>query len=227
MTANANQPATSLDQSLVDLVEKGRQALSAGDLDQARAAFEGVVAAFPDEAVGHNNLGAFYMGTGDFAAAETAFAQVDELLPGSPNVLFNLGMARFRQKNYAAAAATFQRAHELDPTDAETLNNLGTARFLGGETAQARRDLEAALQLQPNYPNAIINLSDLEYACGRIDKAVGICQAYLDHHQDAGVARQLLSVLDLENARQRTATEGGGAEDVPQDAGPMADEATP
>jgi Flp pilus assembly protein TadD len=228
MSANTNQPTTGQDQTLVDLVESGRTALAAGDLDAARTAFERVVEVFPDEAVGHNNLGAFYMGIGDHAAAESAFARVCELLPDHASVRFNLGMARFRQERFEEAAEAFGAAHALDPDDAETLNNLGTTRFLCGEVVQARQDLEAALQRQPNYPSAIINLSDLEYAAGRTDKAIGICQAYLDHNHDAGVARQLLSVLDAENARQ-TALDHANADgdDEPAAAQGLADAATP
>ena len=56
--------------------------------------------------------------------------------------------------------------------------------------------MEAALKLQPNYPNAIMNLSDMEFMAGNVDRAIAICQAYLDHHSDLAVSRQLLTILD-------------------------------
>lgn len=172
------------------------------------------MADFPDEAVAHNNLGAFYMGIGDDAGAETAFARGSELMPGNAGCLFNLGLARFRQEQFDAAAEAFSRAAAIAEDDAEILNNLGACRFHAGELDRARRDIEAALALQPNYPNAVMNLSDLEYAAGRPDKAVGICQAYLDHHEDAGVARQLLTILDAVagQAKQQLAAPADTAE---------------
>ncbi len=227
MTSTTNQIAPDHDQDLLAMVEAGRAALAAGNLTEARTAFEAVVFAFPDEAVGHNNLGAFYMGLGDHAAAEAAFQRVVDLLPGNANCLFNLGTAQFHQEHYEAAATTFAGAHTGDPDDPETLNNLGAARFQAGRIAEARKDLEAALQLQPNYPSAVINLSDLEYAAGRLDRAIGLCQAYLDHHQDGAVSRQLLTLVDLASQRPAESEVSGRTDPPPDTDEPRADAATP
>ncbi len=200
MTATHNDPTATIGPELATMVEAGQQALAAGDLEAACKAFTSVTDAFPDEAVGHNNLGAFWMGLGEYARAEEAFARASELMPENGNCQFNLALARFRQEEFSAAAEAFAAAAALSPDDAETLNNLGACRFHAGQTDLARHDLEAALQRQPNYPAAVLNLSDLELSVGRIDKAVGICQAYLDHHDDGAVSRQLLTLIDAMQA---------------------------
>ncbi|HOX26224.1 MAG TPA: tetratricopeptide repeat protein [Candidatus Krumholzibacteria bacterium] len=196
--------AQSIDQSpneatpagFVDLVAEGRQALARGDLDQARACFETATRQFPAEPVGHNNLGAFYMGLGEYAAAERSFAESATLLPDNPNIRFNLALARFRREAFAAAAADFAAVAAVAPTDAEVRNNLGAASFLAGDLDVARRNFEAALELQPNYPSAVLNLCDLEYATGNAAGAIGLCEAYLEHQHDLGVLRRLLEMLD-------------------------------
>ena len=196
-TSPKSTPATSLE----TLVATGREALSSGDLDAARAAFETAVETYPDDAVTHNNLGAFYMGLGEIEAAEASFAQVVELLPDNPNCRFNLAMSRFRLDRPAEAAADFQLVTDAKPDDAEAFNNLGAAHYQAGDLDAGRTAFEAALQLHPNYPNAVTNLSDLEYTAGRIDKAIGICEAYLEHQQDHSVIRQMLTILDAEAAK--------------------------
>ncbi len=201
---SARGPARELTE-LRELVDRGSQALSAGDLDAARDAFEAAASRFPEEPVGHNNLGALYMGLGDPAAAEVAFARVVELLPENANCRFNLALARFKQEKHAEAEADFAAVVAAEPEDAEARNNLGTCRFLTGKTGQARADFTAALQLQSNYPSAVLNLCDLEVGCGNADAAKGLCLAYLEHHQDGGVLRRLLELLDAQGARAQQA----------------------
>ncbi len=190
---------------LRELVDAGSRALESGDLDVARTAFETAAARFPGEAVGHNNLGALYMGLGEPAAAEAAFTRVTELMPENANCRFNLALARFQQGKHAEAAAAFAATVALTPGDAEAHNNLGTCRFLIGDLAGAREDFTRALQLQSNYPGAVLNLCDLELECGNRDAAKGLCLAYLEHHKDHGVLRRLLEMLDGERIRSQQA----------------------
>jgi len=181
-----------------ELVAAGRRALAQGDLAQARAHFEAVARQFPDEPLGHNNLGAFYMGLGEYAAAEQCFATVVAQLPDNPNTRFNLGMARFRQEKFGPAVADFGAVAAATPADPEVHNNLGAARYQAGDLDQARQDFTTALNLQPNYPRAVLNLCDLELPAGDAAAAIGRCQAYLEHHRDLGVLRRLLELLDAQ-----------------------------
>lgn len=181
-----------------ELVTRGCEALNAGDLEQARASFEEAVARYPGEAVGHNNLGAFYLGLGDTAAAIGCFQRVAELLPERTNSHFNLGMALFQAGSYLEAATVFATAAALNPEDPEAANNIGAARFMAGDLGSARTHFIKALGLQPNYPNAVLNLCDVEVAEGRVDAARELCEAYLEHHRDLAVSRRLLELLEVE-----------------------------
>jgi Flp pilus assembly protein TadD len=197
----APDPANALPEAFTNLVAAGRESLAAGDLDTARDHFAAATEQFPEEPVGHNNLGAFYMGIGAYDAAEQSFQRVADLLPDHANSLFNVGMAQFRQERYDDAIATFARTAALTPEDPEVHNNLGAARYLAGDADGARRDIVQALTLQANYPNALLNLCDIEAATGNLDVAQSLCEAYLEHHRDLGVLRRLLELLD-ERARQ-------------------------
>ena len=191
-----NVASATIPDELAHLVDTGHQALTTGDIDTARTAFEQAAERYADEPVVHNNLGALYMGLGDYAAAEQAFTRVVDLLPNRANPLFNQAMARFRQEEFDGAVEAFAAAAALDPEDPETRNNLGAARFQAGDIETARQDMVAALQQQPNFPNAVLNLCDLEVADGAPEIAIQLCEAYLEHHRDLGVLRRLLELLD-------------------------------
>ena len=71
------------DNSLVGLVKVAQDALAAGDLDSALAAFANAVEHYPDQPESHNNLGAFYMGIGPVRALpRPASAAAVELAAG-------------------------------------------------------------------------------------------------------------------------------------------------
>jgi len=189
-------PTSAAPNGFANLVNAGRDALNAGDLPLAKDLFIRAATLHPDRPESHNNLGAFYMGLADFIAAESCFATLTDMMPENPSCRFNLAMARFRQNKYEDAARDFAIVTEQIPDDAEAWNNLGAARCLAGDIEQARQDLTRALQLQPNYPNAVLNLCDLEYADHKVESAIGLCEAYLEHQHDLGVMRRLLEILD-------------------------------
>lgn len=198
-TAGSGFPA-----GFADLVQTGRQALASGDLKAARDIFVSVTQQHPDQAVGHNNLGGFYMGLGDHEAAAACFARALELAPVSLGTRFNLAVTQFGMGAYDAAAEGFAMVSAAAPEDPEALNNLGASRFLAGDHEAARTDLVAALTLNPNYPSALLNLCDVEQAAGNHVAAIELCLSYLAHHRDLGILRRLLELMDKSTGRSRT-----------------------
>ncbi len=181
---------------MIALVKSGQDAIAAGDLESALDCFEQVTVQFPESPEGHNNLGAFHAAVGNFAQAATSFARVADMLPENPNVRFNLGIARVHLGQADAAISEFITVLALTPDDPEVLNNLGVAHYLAGNLDAARESVTHALALQANYPNAVMNLCDIEVHAGRIDVAIGLCEGYLEHFEDAAVRGHRLVLLD-------------------------------
>jgi len=193
--------ATPISETIVDLVQAGKQALENGDLDGALARFEAVIHRFPDSREGHNNLGALFATLGRHEQAETCFTRVLELSPGVPNVHYNRGISRIRLRRYAAATDDFQAVLQVQPTDADSWNNLGVAHFLQGDHATAAANFRQALALTPNYPSAVLNLADAEAARGQPDAAITACEQFLDGRTDPEVGRRLVTLLSDEAGR--------------------------
>ncbi len=198
---------------IIALVQAGKQALEAGDLDKALQDFEGVVANFPDRPEGYNNLGALYTALGRFEQAATCFGKVLQLLPDNNNVRYNRGIVRIRLREYTAAIADFEAVLADEPHDADCWNNLGVAVFLQQDFAAARPHFERALELAPDFPNALLNLSDAELALGNRPAAIEVCEDYLEKFSAAEVRGKLLDLLEAE-ARDLLVRAGKVAEDL-------------
>ena len=185
-------------QDIVALVQSGKRALEAGDLDKALREFEAVVANFPDRPEGYNNLGALYTAMGRFKQAEQCFEKVLQVLPDNNNIRYNRGIVRIRLGEYTAAIADFEVVLADDPYDADCWNNLGVAVFLQQDFAAARPHFERALELAPDFPNAVLNLSDAELALGDRPAAIAVCEDYLESYSAAEVQGKLMDLLEAE-----------------------------
>ncbi len=200
VTTAGPQASPPIPAGFVALVQAGRAALDHGDVAAAREHFLAATAGFPDEAVGHNNLGGLLMGLGEHDAAAACFAEALRLAPDSPNTAFNLGLARFAGGDFAGAAEAFTTAAVIAPDDPEVLNNRGAARARLGLNDLARQDFLAALERHANFPSAVLNLCELDLADGDLAAAIGLCEAYLQHHHDLGVIRRWLELRDMARA---------------------------
>lgn len=180
---------------LLTLVQKGKEALAAGDLDTALVHFEEVVSRFPDRPEGHNNLGALYTSLGRFPEAEAAFSRVLELVPGNCNVHYNRGIVRIHLQRHREAAGDFETVLASFPEDADGWNNLGVALHLEGDFATACEKFARALELAPEFPNALLNLCDSLVADGRREEAIARCENRLAERESPEIRRKQLDLL--------------------------------
>jgi len=209
MTTQAAPSMNDLDQmpppDIVTMVQAGKQALEAGDLDTALVKFEEVVAQFPERPEGFNNLGALYTALGQFKQAEACFSRVLAVLPENDNVRYNRGVVRIRLRDFSAAIADFEVVLATNPHDADCWNNLGVAVFLQQDFGNAREHFQRALELAPDFPNAVLNLADADLADGNRAAAIARCEEYLENFTDDEVQVKLLDLLETE-IRERLAS---------------------
>jgi Flp pilus assembly protein TadD len=186
---------TKVPSALSELVEAGTTALDDGDLRLALDNFEEVVAAFPDRAEGHNNLGALYSSIGDFEKAEECFDRVITILPDNPNILYNRGVVRSRLEKFDLAREDFNAVLAITPHDADTMNNLGVASFMQGRMDDARSIFSRTMALKPGYVNALLNQVDVECTTDNHAMAISLCEDFLAQHNSPEVRRKHLELL--------------------------------
>lgn len=167
------------------------------------------VAACPDNARAHNNLGNVYVALpGRIPDAVEEFTAAVQLKPDFAEALNNLGNALMLSApaRLPEAISRYEAALRLNPGYASAHNNLGQALSrLPERRAEAIAHYETALRLQPLYPEAQLNLG-LAWAAtpggatqalaafdAAIRQAPGLAEA---HYQRANVLLSLPGRLD-------------------------------
>ena len=150
----------------VDLERAGRAALTVDGsaLDEARAAFERVIAF--DGAIweAHFGLGLVARKRDDHAAAASAFRRVLELAPEQPDALHELGVAVLASGEENEAVSLLERAATLRPGDAAYLADAGFAHLRSGDLATARERLRLATSIDSEDALTRTYLEELERA---------------------------------------------------------------
>src|SRR5438552_1176876 len=133
-------------------------------LDEARSAFERVVAF--DAAVweAHFGLGLVARKRDDHPAAATAFRRVLELVPEQPDALHELGVALLASGSDGDAVRLLDQAATLRPHDAAYLADAGFAHLRAGDLRAARDRLRLATAIDAADPLTRAYLEELEHA---------------------------------------------------------------
>lgn len=204
LAANSHQPVRFADplierlnaslQASRERVRLGIRALEAGQLEAAEAAFASAVAADPEDALAHYNLGRARIERGDRAAAIAAFERALVLDPAYRDAHVNLAFALVESGRLADAEAHFARAVELDPLDLEARRSWAVALSRLGRGAAARAALEPLTEMAAAgnevRAGAYADLArldeqdgDLAAAIGHLEYAVALTPSSADHRR--------------------------------------------
>lgn len=195
-------------------VEAAKAAMKAGDLAQAQARLEAVLARFPAHATARKLMARLaragaaparldqaqidqavgLLRAGNPAGAEPLLRGLTRLAPGHAGLANLLGIALAQQEKVAESVKVFATAHRLAPQDAEIRGNLGGALLAAGKPAEALPHLEAAARATPPVVTAIKNLGDALHALRRsdeglaaIDRALALAPDYVNAWQSKAI----------------------------------------
>jgi tetratricopeptide (TPR) repeat protein len=180
-------------------------AAARGDPHQAIELIGKAVAAVPNFAQGHSNLGNALRAAGRFADACASYRRAITLRPDFAAAHSNLGLALCEQGHFVAAVASCQRAIGLDPRGAEVHTNLGNVLRRIGRLEEAETSLRQAARLNPGSSDLQINLAELllelrrfEAAADCYGRAIEIDSHLVSAHR--GLASSLRSAGEIEPA---------------------------
>ncbi|MBV9510407.1 MAG: tetratricopeptide repeat protein [Caulobacteraceae bacterium] len=162
----------------------------AGDLDEARLAYQQALALSPEEPSAALDLARVMLKLDLPQLAEALLAKYLELRPGAPEAVNNLALAQRDQLKFGAAIETLRGGLGQHPENPMLWNSLGVVLTMRGDAAGAQVFYDEALRLAPGFANARFNRA----------------QARLSMGETAGVAEE------IERAAQgaRTAQEAAG-----------------
>jgi tetratricopeptide (TPR) repeat protein len=128
------------------LEEKGRY-------DQAKTAYEKVLAINPKFPAALNNLAYLYSERFNRPAeAQDLATRARELQPNDPYSGDTLGWILYRQGKYAWALNLLKESAQDLPTSPEVQYHLGMIHYMMGEEASARAAFDAAIKLSSDFP---------------------------------------------------------------------------
>lgn len=158
------------------LLEQGRQALLAGDLQAAIDFLESCLQQ-ADDAEAWFLLGAARHRMQDLHAAKEAFKEVTRLEPRHLQALFALAGVCLELGEIHAALAACEAAVAIAPDDPQAWFNLAVAQEAGALAEQALVGYDRVLTLSPAHAGAFKNRGALLLRLGRKDAAVASAKA--------------------------------------------------
>ena len=165
-----------------------------GYLDQAAVSFKQTIAAMPESAEAHYNLGTLYLRRNALDDAQQYLEQAVKLRPDYPEAWNNLGMLAAQQGSPEKAIQNFNQSLQLRPGYVVALLNLGNLYRRQKMFDEAEKLLERAQQLQPedpevNYSLGMLYLQQNDAARGSeyLEKAIALRPDYADALNNLGV----------------------------------------
>lgn len=156
-------------------IETGLALHQAGQIEQAAAIYQAILAADPRHPQALHLLGVVAHQTGQDGVARQLMEAAIASDPAVPGFHANLGNVLLALGNAGAAIASYRAALLLDPTAADTQANLGNVLLATGDRAGAIASYRAALQTNPGLADAHENLGTALQQDGDL---VGACESY-------------------------------------------------
>jgi Tfp pilus assembly protein PilF len=125
------------------------------------------IAANPQDAFYHCNLGVVLADLGRDHQAIGAYRRAIELRPDFQAAHFNLGNSLSKLHQYGPAVASYQKALALKPDDVKVQYNLAIALEFDGQIDEARELYRNAFKLDPDNAVLHVNYSSLLFAQGQ------------------------------------------------------------
>ncbi len=175
---------------------------NAGRFADAEATYRQALAAKPDSAEIHKDLGNTLMSLGRLEEAEQSYRQALALMADYGSAYNNLGNVLRLGGRLEDAEQTFRRALELLPDSAEVHNNFGNVLADAGRIEEAEHLYRKAIVLKPDYAAAYVNRGNALLAINRPEvaeksyrKAIGLKPDYVEAYIGLGQALRVLRRL--------------------------------
>ncbi|HEX2855189.1 MAG TPA: tetratricopeptide repeat protein [Opitutaceae bacterium] len=153
------------------------------------------IARNPTSYMGHNNLGAIFLGKGQIDEAIARFRSALEILPDHGNAHGNLANALLRKGQNEEAVVHFRRAAEIEPNNGKAHSDLAFGLLQTGATEEALVHGKKAADLIPGAPEiqnvfglALMQAGRGDEAVARYETALKLQPDFPDAHYNLAIA---------------------------------------
>lgn len=197
-----------------EALSQALQLHQAGQLEEARRAYETLLGSDPENADVSHLLGLVMFQQGDPESACERISKAVMLRPDDPVIQNNFGEVLRAMGREEEAAKQYQRALELRADYPEPHNNLAVIMTAQGHLGEARRHCEQALALRPEYADAWYNLGltwqsegNWPRAAECYERCIDLGGAFPDVFNNLALCRQQGNDWDTAKAFYRRALE--------------------
>jgi predicted O-linked N-acetylglucosamine transferase (SPINDLY family) len=183
-TPNQSEPTPDLTQVLDEAMELHQR----GELDQAEALYQGILALAPNHFSATQLLGVVQNQRGDFAAGARLLQAALRLNPRSAMTHLNLGNALWNLQRPEEALASFHYALLFKPDNPEARLNHSLVLQELNRPEEALGGFERVLALQPDHPVALLNQGIALLGLQRYQEAIEVFNRVLTLHPDQAEA---------------------------------------
>ena len=151
--------------------------MEVNDLDNAAALIDEAVAAAPDWAAAHFELGKLWLRRDDMERAAVAFGTASALMPNFASAAANWGATLGELDRPDEALAAFTRALAADPENHQALNNLGVVSRELGRLGESEAAFRQVIALTPELAFGHYNLGHTLFLQGRYQASLAAYSA--------------------------------------------------
>ena len=184
--------------------------MEANDLENAAALAAEAVAAAPDWAAAHFELGKLWLRRDDMERAAAAFGSASALMPNFASAAANWGATLGELDRPDEALAAFTRALTADPENHQALNNLGVVSRELGRLGESEAAFRRVIALTPDLAFGHYNLGHTLFLQGRYQASLAAYAA----GQRNDPARNPVQASRLALARLATGDAAGALRDL-------------
>lgn len=184
------------------LLEKGNQLFDENKFDDARAAYEGILVAYPDAHPIYRNIGNCYFAQERYDLAEQAYLKILEKDPQNADAMVAIGNTYANRGDTAKAFEWYGRV-ELDKiADPVVLYNVGTSYYNNAKFDEALKYYQKAVEKQEGFTDALYQLGLTYINLQKNVEAIATFEKYLKVDADSQRAAQVRAFLEYLRKRQ-------------------------
>jgi len=188
-------------QALAALFQEGLSLHQQGQLEQARAAYERILALHPGHADAMHMLGAMAMQAHNYTLAVDLISVSVQANPANAAAQLNLGLAYKELQRFDQALSCYGHAIQLRPDYAEAFNSKGVTLQACHRFDEAIVSFSQAIAIKGNYAQAFYNRGLVFYAAARLDDALADFEKSVDIQPDYAQAWNNRGVVLQEQLR--------------------------
>ncbi|HOI44035.1 MAG TPA: tetratricopeptide repeat protein [Candidatus Aminicenantes bacterium] len=181
---------------IVKMVDKGNQLYSEKKYDEARGAFEQILAESPEIYIIHKSIGNCYFAQENYEKAVGSYMKVYEKQKDDADILSSIANAYNNWGKKEEALEWYKKIPPEKIKDTDTSYNAGVSIYNSGNPEEAAKYFRKAIEINPEFSEAYYLLGMASVALNKTDEALEAFNKFLALDPESPNAATAQSIID-------------------------------